>query len=318
MGKQVNKNKILRGILIFLIITGVILGCVAFILHFVNKKEGFSNSSNKINYGIWCMNQNCLDQAMIPRGVKRVYVGAFEGDGDGIPKKVGGGSDHMTDVELEKIKKLSGADEIFVTVGGNDAVEANAENLIKLYNEEKFHFTGLDFDNEGLLKHNSFETFVADTVTKVSKGIGKPLDVQFTILAGDKTYDTYLDDYNKTKKKFLTQPTIVNSFKIALMLYGTKMDDSNWGLSSCGATTNQTATSIAKWINSGIKPSDIILGMTPALQNNKCYFDYFSNIVTKKGLAGINFWQAGTVCSVIGDAKISSLKCSSSPIPVSD
>lgn len=41
MAKKMNNNEILRGIVIFVIIIGVILGCIAFILHFNNKNEDF-------------------------------------------------------------------------------------------------------------------------------------------------------------------------------------------------------------------------------------------------------------------------------------
>ena len=276
--------------------------------------EGMTSNSNNIKYGMWCMNQNCLQSNNVPSGLTRIYVGAFESQNDGIPKKAGGTSNHMTGADLATIKKISGATDIYVTVGGAlGAKEATAEDLVNFYQKDGFEFDGLDFDNEGALIHSDFYSFVKDTVSTVSKRIGKPLKIQYTILAGDNTYDKYLADYQKTRAEFENSKDVVSDMKISLMLYGSHMDDSGWGIKDCTPTSDDhTLKIIDTWINSGIPLNQIILGMTTALQNNKCYLKHFTDIVTKNNLGGINFWQAGTVCKPLIDGNIPQLKCNSS------
>jgi len=99
-------------------------------------REGLANTPD-IAYGVWCANQNCLDGSALPSHLSRVNVGAFEPvGGTGIPKKTGGTTSKMGSDDLDKIKQMTGAGSIYITLGGAGAAAASAQDLADFYSDK--------------------------------------------------------------------------------------------------------------------------------------------------------------------------------------
>ena len=261
-------------------------------------------------YGMWCANQNCLKNAVLPQGLSRIYVGDF-GTDDGIPKETGGGKDIMNADDLRNIKtSTGGTPAVYVTIAGaGGASVASADSLVQLYNANGFHYDGLDFDMESKLGTPSGDPYALmkqcmQTVETVSSKIGKPLNVQFTVLAGDKPEgkDTWATPYRKIREEYSTSKA-VKRFNIGLMLYGQTMTDSGWGCTSAGK--GGTFDYLDGWMahpDMAKYRGEVILAATPlGMEKDKgpCFLNGFLDYADKYGLYGINFWQPmGQPCRV--------------------
>ena len=282
--------------------------------------EGFTTSTNGFpGYGMWCTNQNCLNNDFMPQGLNRIYIGDFANDADGIPKKKGGETIYMDEDDLKNIKGSTGGSPIiFITSSGENAKKAAAADLIKLY-QGGFEFDGLDFDMEGELGVKGDPTAAAgllencmQVVQTVSAAIKKPLYVQFTVLAGasPEGVTTWGSPYADIVRKY-SGSSSVKQFNLALMLYGGSMTSDGWGCTS--HKTGPTFNFIDLWLT---KPelapykNQIILAMTPLGMEGdkgKCFMQSFIDYVNDNNLSGINFWQSSgmpcTVCQLMTDEK---------------
>ena len=274
-----------------------------------------------VSYGVWAANFNAWNTALTPRGLDRLYIGAFEPDctgspdcvRPGVPKVDGsGGSQPVGKTEYGSIRNiLPPPGTLYVTLGGvgsvgdslvdpPEPVHVNPQDLVDTYNEG-FKFDGLDFDMEGLTLGSLpgsiplplVGPLTTEVVTAVEADIGKPLAVQFTVLGslGTSYAAQFID---------LVSSDSTRDYKLAVMFYGEGMTSGGWGLKACGSSVDVTQQRLTAWINAmGPHKDKLILGMA-VRENDGCYISKFQSQVLDNGLVGINIWQSSTgLCTLL-------------------